>query len=82
LQKNSKTKANVRSEQGAWYLRQKKLWVGGIPVPRWVIGARQKSIRLTPDIKQKNRETYSVGNQALVTKTGLNLDHHGYIRFG
>lgn len=42
---------------------------------------RKGSIEVTPDIKDKIRETYSAGNQKLASQTGPDLGDSGYFDF-
>lgn len=77
----SGTVANVRSEQGEWHLRQRRPRIAGLPLPRWLLSIRKKTIKVTPDIKERVRETYSAGNQKLASQTGLDLKQYGYFDF-
>lgn len=77
----SGTVANVRSKKGAWHLRQRRAKFAGLPLPRWLLNRRKKTIEVTPAIKDRIRKTYSAGNQKLDFRTSLNLDQFGYINF-
>jgi len=74
----SATAANVRSNQGVWYLQQKRTRIAGIPLPGWLLGNSKKTIKVTPDIEDRIRETYSESNQKLASRTGLDLEQYGY----
>jgi len=77
LSETSGTKANVRSEQGVWQLREKRKSIAGIPLPKWVLN-NQKSIKLMPEHTQQIFKCYSAGNRELALKTGLDLEQYGY----
>lgn len=77
----SGTVANVRSEQGVWYLRQRRTRIAGLPLPRWLLRTRKQTIKVTLEIKGRIRETYSTGNQKLASQTDLDLRQYGYFDF-
>ncbi|MDO8860415.1 hypothetical protein Q6D67_01785 [Haliea sp. E1-2-M8] len=76
------TTANVRSEQGIWRLRPPAVRkIGGFALPNWSFGKREHTIELTSDISRSILSAYSMSNQALAAKIGVDLDDHGYFDF-
>ena len=77
------TKANVRSEQGVWRLRRRRVrGFAGLALHSWAFSPREKTIKLTPDIAQQVHKAYSVGNRELADKVAIDLEKYGYFGFG